>query len=199
MSAQKREMTEKDFGHRIWILKDKMYRYALAIIGNGQDAEDIIQDVFKKLWEERVQLSALDNTDAYVLRMVRNLCIDHIRKERAHESRLEALMVESDISYLEQEDLKDMGRLINKIIGKMPERYGTVLHLRDVEGYEMEEISQITGIDTATVRVILSRARKSVREKIIKLMVGRDLGSRFPEKTNVPGEIILKAEMLYSD
>ncbi|MBO5812566.1 MAG: sigma-70 family RNA polymerase sigma factor [Bacteroidaceae bacterium] len=79
-------------------------------------------------------------------------------------------MVESDISYLEQEDLKDMGRLINKIIGKMPERYGTVLHLRDVEGYEMEEISQITGIDTATVRVILSRARKSVREKIIKLM-----------------------------
>lgn len=170
MSAQKREMTEKDFGHRIWILKDKMYRYALAIIGNGQDAEDIIQDVFKKLWEERVQLSALDNTDAYVLRMVRNLCIDHIRKERAHESRLESLMVESDISYLEQEDLKDMGRLINKIIGKMPERYGTVLHLRDVEGYEMEEISQITGIDTATVRVILSRARKSVREKIIKLM-----------------------------
>jgi RNA polymerase sigma-70 factor (ECF subfamily) len=83
MSAPKREMTEKDFGHRIWILKDKMYRYALAIIGNGQDAEDIIQDVFKKLWEERVQLSALDNTDAYVLRMVRNLCRSYKKGTRA--------------------------------------------------------------------------------------------------------------------
>lgn len=170
MIDNKREMTEKEFHNQIWILKDRIYRYALAILGNQQDAEDICQEVFKRLWEECHQFSVAENRNAYVMKMVRNLCIDNIRKERLHQERLEMLYTDTDISYLQQEDLKDMGNLVRKIIGKMPEKYGTVLHLRDVEGYSMDEIAKITETDIATTRVILSRARKIVREKLEKLI-----------------------------
>lgn len=170
MSDRIRVMTEKEFHSQIWSLKDKIYRYAFAILGNREDAEDICQEIFKRLWEECHQFYAAENRNAYVMKMVRNLCIDHIRKERLHEERLEMLYSDTDISYLQQEDLKDMGNLLRKIIGNIPEKYGTVLHLRDVEGYAMEEIAKITDTDVATTRVILSRARKIVREKLEKLM-----------------------------
>lgn len=152
-------------------MKDSVYRYALAILGNSMDAEDITQDAYSKLWIMRQQLDKYENLDAYVLRMVRNLCIDKLRAERLHEDKLEeAFLDQSDVGPGQGEELRDMQALVKKLIRQLPEKSRTVIHLRDVEGYEMEEIAAIVGDDVANLRVTLSRARKTIREKTIKIM-----------------------------
>lgn len=164
-------MTTTEFNKVVIPLKDSVFRYALAILGNEMDAEDMVQDTYSKLWTMRESLEKFDNLEAYVLRMVRNLCIDKLRRERLHEDKLEeAFAYSSDIGPGQSEELKDMEAIVKKLIRQLPEKSRTVIHLRDVEGYEMEEIAEIVGDDVATLRVTLSRARKTIREKTIKIM-----------------------------
>ena len=68
----------------------------------------------------------------------------------------------------EQSDNRDIAILTRSIISKLPEKQRLAIHLRDVEGYEIEEIGEVLGIDENSVRMNLSRARKSVRTELIK-------------------------------
>ncbi|MBQ9201212.1 MAG: sigma-70 family RNA polymerase sigma factor [Bacteroidales bacterium] len=164
-------MTYQEFNREIVPLKDKIYRCALAVLGNRMDAEDMVQDTYGKLWTIREKLDALDNREAYAMRMVRNLCLDHLRAARLHEEKLEEeFSHRTEEGPGQQEELKDMDAVVRQVIARLPEKPRTVIHLRDVEGYEMEEIAAIVGDDVATVRVTLSRARKTVREKVINIM-----------------------------
>ena len=65
---------------------------------------------------------------------------------------------------------KDMASLTRRLIAGLPEKQRVAIHMRDVEGYEIEEIAALLECDEASVRMNLSRARKSVREQLIKLM-----------------------------
>jgi RNA polymerase sigma-70 factor (ECF subfamily) len=67
-------------------------------------------------------------------------------------------------------DLSDIADLTRRIIASLPEKQRLAIHLRDVEGYEMEEIAEVLGMDETNVRMNLSRARKSVREELTKLI-----------------------------
>lgn len=164
-------MTYQEFNREIVPLKDKLYRCALAILGNRMDAEDMLQDTYGKLWTLREKLDSLDNREAYAMRMVRNLCLDQLRAHRLHEDKLEEVFNHrTEEGPGQQEDLKDMDAVVKRVIAQLPEKPRTVIHLRDVEGYEMDEIAAIVGDDPATVRVTLSRARKTVREKVINIM-----------------------------
>lgn len=164
-------MTTSEFNKVIIPLKDSIFRYALSILGNEMDAEDMLQDTYSKLWSMRESLDKFENLDAYVLRMVRNMCIDKLRRERLHEDKLEDAFVDNGEFVSGQgEDLRDMEAIVKKLISQLPEKARTVIHLRDVEGYEMEEIADIVGDDVATLRVTLSRARKTIRERTIKIM-----------------------------
>ncbi|MBO5769594.1 MAG: RNA polymerase subunit sigma-70, partial [Bacteroidales bacterium] len=86
-------MTTTEFNKVIIPLKDSIFRYALSILGNEMDAEDMLQDTYSKLWSMRESLDKFENLDAYVLRMVRNMCIDKLRRERLHEDKLEDAFV----------------------------------------------------------------------------------------------------------
>jgi len=164
-------MTYQEFNRVIIPLKDKIFRCALAILGNKMDAEDVVQDTYGKLWAMREKLPTLENLEAYVLRMARNQCLDMVRAERLHEEKLgEVYDQRTEVGPGQQEDLKDIQAIIKREIAQLPEKPRTVIHLRDVEGYEMDEIAEIVGSDVSTVRVILSRARKTIREKVTNIM-----------------------------
>jgi RNA polymerase sigma-70 factor (ECF subfamily) len=64
----------------------------------------------------------------------------------------------------------DMATLTRKLIAELPDKQRLAIHMRDIEGYEIEEIANLLESDEASVRVNLSRARKSIREQLIKLM-----------------------------
>lgn len=152
--------------------KDVAYRVALSIVGNSADAEDVTQDIYEMAWRKRDEILSLENPRAYILRSVRNLCLDRFRAVQRHEQSLTAVGYASQHStdYRAQYDADDECRIVESIISQLPERQRLTIHLRDVEQWEIDEIADVMQSDEASVRMNLSRARRTVREELLKIM-----------------------------
>jgi len=146
-------------------MRERIYRFARAILGDASQAEDAVQDVLERLWRRRDELGRYENIQAVVMAATRNVSIDMIRRRRKRDT-LERLKAAESPAH----EMSDMYQIVGKLIAKLPETMRSVIHLRDVEGYEIEEIAEIVKFDAPTVRVYLSRARKTVREDLIKIM-----------------------------
>ncbi len=160
-----------EFTERVLPLKDRLFRFAGCFLKDREDARDAVQDVLMKLWEKREFLGKIDNPEAFSMRMIRNRCLDKIKGSRSVPMNREA-EVRMEARASEEEHLperKDTDSLVRKLISALPEQQRTVIHLRDVEQMEFEEIAAITGMQVNAVRVCLSRARKQVREELLKI------------------------------
>ncbi len=149
-------------------LKNPMYRLALRITLNSQEAEDIVQDVIIKIWRkmESEEWKA-DNLSSYALRMVRNLALDRQRLKVNQTENIDGMDFSSGSSIehtLEQQERID---LIRKAMDQLPEKQRSVMQLRDFEGYSYKEIADIMEISEEQVKVNLFRARQSIRQCII--------------------------------
>ena len=162
-------MDKAGFNKLMTHLRPKMYRFALAFIKRADEAEDIVQEVGLKLWERRDELETLHNVEAYALSSVKNRCLDYARSPL---SRTDELTETDEVAH-EQTPYKsleqtDMVVFVRRLIARLPEQQQMVIRLRDIEGYELDEIAEITGINEGTVRVNLSRARQKIREELLK-------------------------------
>lgn len=150
----------------------RLYRVAKLYLKNAEEAEDTVQEVFLKLWDKRQQLEAYQSVEALAVQMTKNLCLDKLKSYAYNHTQtgLETIDM-GEIAYTpyEQVELTDSNELLKKIIDALPEIQKTVLHLRDVEEYSFEDIEQVTGLTVNNIRVILSRARKSVRDSYLKV------------------------------
>lgn len=154
-------MTESRFHKEFLPLAETLYRVAFYILEDSADAEDAVQETFLKLWQGREALDSIQNPRAYAVRMLRNLCVDRIRKA-SHLTFPEELPETPD----PQDDGIDSRERLNKVleaVKALPERQREVLVLRTIEGLSYEEISQRTGMSQLTLRVLLSQARKKIR------------------------------------
>ena len=150
--------------------RDTLYRLALNICGDSAEAEDIVQDVFERVWRARDKVLSSAYPRAYICRIVHNLAIDRQRTTtRRRTFSIEESVNHSDNSYT-YTDISDIANLTRQIIASLPEKQRFVIHLRDIEGYEMEEIAEALDMDETNVRMNLSRARMSVREELTKCM-----------------------------
>ena len=151
----------------------KMYRVAYRIVQNAANAEDIIQDTFIKLWNKRSELDSVDNREAFAIIILRNTCLDYLRKVKN-----EYHVYDNDIpipeagSLSNEIEIKDNVNQVKHFINQLPEQQRQVMIMKHWEGYSDEEIEQITGYTQVNIRVMLSRARKTVRERFLKLEVG---------------------------
>jgi len=160
-------MTIKIFLDTIYPVRHQLYRFAKRLLKNDMDAEDIVQETLVRLWERKEKLHEYRSAAAFAITITRNLCFDKIKSKgyRTNE------VLENDI---EQQELnpymitkeKNTFQLINKLINNLPENQRMVIHLRDIEHYELNEISKLTGLTPNNVRVSLSRARKSIRKQL---------------------------------
>jgi len=145
--------------------RSSLLAVARHITGNTQDAEDVVQDVCLKMWHQRDRFEQYENVEAYCVTMARNMSIDRIRSRRPSvgESVLLGQEAEERLpdSLLEEKDDSDT---IRNIIRMLPPLQQRILQMKDIEGYETDEITRITGIAPEAVRNNLSRARKRVRE-----------------------------------
>lgn len=160
-------MDLKQFEINILPLKDKIFRLAYYLLSNKAEAEDATQEVFLKLWNLRQELLAVENMQAFVLRVTRNLCLDKIRSQnrRAGADELfDDAVVEKNNNPHERVELIDTLTIVRKLIASLPETQRTIISLRDIEGLEFEEISAITGLNENAIKVNLSRARKKIRD-----------------------------------
>ena len=154
-------------------LKNPMYRLALRITLNSQEAEDIVQDVIIKIWKSPPQSppqgedGGVTNLKAYALKTVRNLALDRQRLKVNQTENIDGMDFSSGSSIehtLEQQERID---LIRKAMDQLPEKQRSVMQLRDFEGYSYKEIADIMEISEEQVKVNLFRARQSIRQCII--------------------------------
>lgn len=149
--------------------RDTAYRIAFSIVREASEAEDIVQDVYEKVWRARDAVLNGKYPRAYLLRMVHNLAIDRLR-ERQRTRHIDLTRQQSSSNSERDTELRDMATLTESIIASLPEKQRLAIHLRDVEGFEMAEIAEIIECDETGARMNLSRARKSVREQLLKIM-----------------------------
>lgn len=149
-------------------VKDSVYRMALSLVGEQAEAEDITQDIYERVWKARDKVLLEERPRAYVCRMTRNLAIDRLRQRERQASTNSPVIEREGIG--DGSDLRDITQRTKAVIATLPEKQRLTIHLRDVEGYEIEEIAEIMEMDATSVRMNLSRARKSVREQVLKLM-----------------------------
>ncbi len=151
-------------------LKHKLFRLANRLLSNGQEAEDTVQEIYLKMWNMRNELEKYDNHEGLMMTMTRNLCLDKLKSKKNKYPGINAhYKSENTPGPHEQTELKDTVERVKQVIQMLPEQQKTIVHLRDVEGYELEEIVTVTGFSLNYVRVNLSRGRKKVRETILKI------------------------------
>jgi RNA polymerase sigma-70 factor (ECF subfamily) len=147
-------------------LSDGLYRVAYYILESQTDAEDAVQDLFIKLWNSRDQLDTVLNLKAYCTTLMKNLCIDRLRKEQ----RVLVMEPKPDIAQSrtvdEDYDAREKLERVMEAIERLPGRQRDVMKMYVFEEMSYEEIAQKTGMTNLTLRVLLSNARKSLRNQI---------------------------------
>lgn len=148
-------------------LYPRLQRVALRMLGNVEDAEDMVQEVYMKLWGKREELPDVQNMEAYCIALTKNMCIDRLRLAEVDRVDVDdvplSLAAADDVaSQLERQDAVEQVKLI---IETLPEKQQQVITLRDIRDCTFEEIEEQTGLTAVNVRALLSRARKTIRER----------------------------------
>lgn len=156
-----------DFNH-IWIpLADRFYRVAYYLLESEDDAEDAVQELYLKLWAARSRISGIQNPSAYGIYMLKNICIDRIRKRMVRKAEpLENIFHPEDAYTESRTDMKDILRYLLQEMEKLPQKQRTVLRMRAVEELEYEDIAHRTGLSEVYIRVLVTMARKTLKSKI---------------------------------
>lgn len=163
-------MKEIEFTSLVLPLRDRMFRYAHSLLLSSAEAEDAVHDLLERLWAERTRLDECRSVDSFVMTAVRNRCYDLLRRRQADSRRDDAVAGWVERSTAAEAERWEMRELVRRAMTCLPERQREVLHLKDIEGYPTCEIAGMVGCDEAQVRVILSRARNSLREVLKKMM-----------------------------
>jgi RNA polymerase sigma-70 factor (ECF subfamily) len=154
-----------EFKSTIFPLKSRLYRLARWMLLPREDAEDVVQEVFLKLWTMRTELHEYRSIEALAVRMTRNLCLNQLkaRKNPFFTIETQTLMVPGmpTDEALARQDTAD---ILYQLIARLPAQQRLMVQLRDVEGMEVDEIAQIADTTSNNVRVTLSLGRKRIRE-----------------------------------
>jgi len=162
-------MQQTEFLNVVLPFKDKLYRLAKRLLVSKEEAEDATQEILMKLWSKNKMMEGYNNVEAYAMMMTKNFCLDRLKSKQAGNLKLvHSNYRDENISLQNQVEVSDSLSWIERIMEELPEQQKMVLQLRDVEQYEFEEIAHLLGMSAAAVRVALSRARKTVREKLVQ-------------------------------
>ncbi|HZH70601.1 MAG TPA: sigma-70 family RNA polymerase sigma factor [Flavobacteriaceae bacterium] len=162
-------MRQQEFVNMMLPVKDKLYRLAKRILVSHDEAEDAVQEVFMKLWNAKDKLSGYNNPEAFAMTMTKNYCLDRLKSKQASNMTLVHSNYTTKGSGLDKQmEAKDSAGMVFEIMKSLPEQQRIILQLRDVEEYEYSEIAEILQINETAIRVNLSRARKTIREELLK-------------------------------
>ncbi|HQW83718.1 MAG TPA: RNA polymerase sigma factor [Ferruginibacter sp.] len=155
-------MTEREYNECVNLYADNVYRFILKNLRHNEDAKDVVQGAFEKLWINRHKVD-VDRSKNYLFTIAYNQMIDHLRKNKRIV--LQEVFKEnaSGISYTKH----DTKRILNEALAKLSDQQRSLVLLKDYEGYSYEEIGQITGLNESQVKVYLHRARLHLREYIV--------------------------------
>jgi RNA polymerase sigma-70 factor, ECF subfamily len=162
-------MTQSEFLNIVLPFKDKVFRLAKRLLVSKEEAEDATQEILLKLWNKKEQIQDYKNVEAFSMTMTKNFCLDKLKSKHAQNLKIvHNNYQDNNVSLQKQVELNDSLSWVEKIMEELPEQQKIIMQLRDIEQYDFNEISKMLDMNETAIRVSLSRARKTLREKLTK-------------------------------
>ena len=144
-------------------LYKELYRVALHMLGDSNEAEDAVQNLYLKLWERRDALGGIESDEAYCRRLLKNICIDRWREMRRHEQQS---LDEEDVPDLcddaySEDEMNDKQSFLRAFLARLHERQRRIFVLR-MQGSTYDEIEQLTGQSATSLRMTISRLKREL-------------------------------------
>ena len=157
-------MSEKEYNECVNLYADNVYRFIVKNLRHEEDARDVVQTAFEKLWRNREDVDG-NKSKSYLFTVAYNSMIDHLRKIKRIQLK-EDFKEDSRIYHKESNNLK---AILEVALGKLSETQRSLVMLKDYEGYSYEEIGKIMNLSESQVKVYLHRARLQLKEYIVKV------------------------------
>lgn len=163
-------MDIREYKTTILPIKNKLYRFALGIIKDAAEAQDVVQEILIKVWNKRDELDHINNIEAWCMRLTKNLAIDKLRSKHRRTEDIETTysLSSSESTPFEQTAVKDSVSKIKNMIADLPQKQKEVILLRDIEGFSYQEISDTLNMSLAQVKTNLFRARQQIKALFLK-------------------------------
>lgn len=158
-------MNSEELNIQFLEVKDSAYRYAVSLLHDTTEAEDVVQDLYERLWRRRLLIRRV-GFRALVMTTVRNMSLDRLRRQRLNRH----TAIEDEPLATESPEVDNHVAIIRMIISRLPEREREIIHLHDVEGMDYEDIAEVVGTSVMAARMACSRARQKVKEEFEKIM-----------------------------
>ena len=155
-------MTPEEFIKTYIPQGEGLHRVAYRLLGSWEEAEDVVQDLYIKLWGRLDELDHVKSPQAWSLILLRNLCVDHIRKRGGQQ----IVSLSDTLPEAEAREHGDRLDRVLEIIRSLPLKSRELLRLRFVENLSYEEISQRTGQNKIGLRVAFHRLKNQLKKKI---------------------------------
>ncbi len=160
-------MTQTDFVKLVMPFKDKVFRLAKRLLVSSEEAEDATQEILIKLWKNKTKIAEYRNVEAFSMTMTKNFCLDRLKSKQAQNLKIvHSNYQDHNVSLQKEVENRDSIDWVSKIMDDLPEQQKIIIQLRDIEEYDYDEIAKVVDMNPTAIRVALSRARKTIREKL---------------------------------
>jgi RNA polymerase sigma-70 factor (ECF subfamily) len=157
-------MTEREYNECVTTYADNVYRFILKNLRHEEDARDVVQTAFEKMWRNREEVDAA-KSKSYLFTVAYHQMIDHIRKVK----RIQLKDEFGEGSKVQHKEANNLKKILEGALSRLNETQRSLVLLKDYEGYSYEEIGQITGLNESQVKVYLHRARLQLKAYLVKM------------------------------
>ncbi|MFD2673403.1 RNA polymerase sigma factor SigW [Marinicrinis sediminis] len=166
------------FAEIVDLYKDKIYHLSYRMLGNAQEAEDVVQETFIRVYKNIKRYDPTHKFSTWIYRIGTNLCIDRLRKRKFTAYSLDAdqsdgegmdgysVLAAKDPLPEDQLTLSETQQQIREAISKMPEKYRSVIILRYLEDMSLQEISEVLDMPVTTIKTRVHRGREYLRKRL---------------------------------
>ena len=157
-------MTEKEYNECVKTYADNVYRFIVKNLRHEEDARDVVQTAFEKMWVNREQIDA-EKSKSYLFTVAYHQMIDHLRKIK----RIHLKEEFNENTRVSDRSVNNARKILEEALSRLPETQRSLVLLKDYEGYSYEEIGKITGLNESQVKVYLHRARLQLKNYLVKI------------------------------
>jgi RNA polymerase sigma factor (sigma-70 family) len=157
-------MTEKEYNECVNLYADNVFRFIVKNLRHEEDARDVVQTAFEKLWRNR-ELVDGTKSKSYLFTVAYNQMIDHLRKTK----RIYLKEEFKEEVRIQDRQINNAKAVLQEALSRLSETQRSLVMLKDYEGYSYEEIGRITNLSESQVKVYLHRARLQLKEYIVKV------------------------------
>lgn len=156
-------MSPSEYDKCVDMYADNLYRFALKALGDGDEAKDVVQESFLRMWEKRDRVVE-GKEKSYLFTIGHHLIVDRIRIQKRYAAETAPIPHENGNHFT-----SDLREILDRSLAQLPELQRLVIMLRDYEGYSYREISEIVSLNESQVKVYIFRGRSTLRKMIGKI------------------------------